>query len=642
MQIFDTFRSLVGQLTGKPGGDAQRAGVGLVPLNAQELLVAFRTDWLVRKIITVPAWDMTREWRAWQAEDDQIEKIEEEERRLGVQRKTYQAKLLARLFGGAGLLIGTGEANAGIYATELDPESIQAGGIKWLAPMHRHQLMAGDLQANPALEFFQEPEFYTLQTNAPGLEAGLRVHPSRVIRFTGADVPPDMAPDLGGWGDPVLENVRRAVYEALDSHTILAGLLDEAKTDVVTVTGLMERVATQDYRDRLTAKWQLAATLKKTMGVLMMDASEKWEQRQLNFQNLDKVVAVFVQAVCGAADIPATRLWGKSPDGMNSTGDSDLRNHYDSMGAQQRVELQPSLSPLDEMLIRSALGARPPTVHYTWRPLWQPSQKEQAETAYQKAQATKIYADLNVLPRAALAKAVQNQLVEDSIYPGLEDALAEAEAAGEVAPFEDPASDPANPLHPDNPANPANRQPAGTPGQEEVAGRRPVMQRAANDAKPRTLYVSRRVLNGEEIRAWARGQGIKSMLPLDQLHVTEAFSRTPVNWATMPAQQLDTVTLEGADRWRYVTKLGDDGALVLMLDDDGLTRRWQQFVDAGASWDYDGYRPHVTLTYSAGYLEDTWALTAYQGVIILGPEEWSEIKPGTGAGITEVSTEDQA
>lgn len=127
----------------------------------------------------------------------------------------------------------------------------------------------------------------------------------------------------------------------------------------------------------------------------------------------------------GAADVPVTRMLGQSPKGMNSTGESDLRNYYDHVAAKQKVELTPNLARLDRALIRHALGAEPDDVWYTWRPLYQPSDKEKAEIFAGKAKAIKDLSDTGLVPDLALAKGVQNMLIEDGSLPGLEAALDE-------------------------------------------------------------------------------------------------------------------------------------------------------------------------------------------------------------------------
>ena len=55
-------------------------------------------------------------------------------------------------------------------------------------------------------------------------------------------------------------------------------------------------------------------------------------------------------------------------------------------------------------------------------------------------------------------------------------------------------------------------------------------KRAANDAAPRTLYVSRKLLNAKAVIAWAKSQGFETTLPAADMHVTIAFSQTPVDW----------------------------------------------------------------------------------------------------------------
>jgi hypothetical protein len=52
------------------------------PMDQEQLMAAYRGDWLSRKICDVPAFDSCRAWRSWEAENDQIEKLEECERKF--------------------------------------------------------------------------------------------------------------------------------------------------------------------------------------------------------------------------------------------------------------------------------------------------------------------------------------------------------------------------------------------------------------------------------------------------------------------------------------------------------------------------------------------------------------------------------
>ena len=134
------------------------------------------------------------------------------------------------------------------------------------------------------------------------------------------------------------------------------------------------------------------------------------------------------------------------------------------------------------------------------------------------------------------------------------------------------------------------------------------------------LYVCRPVLNGDDIAAWFRAHGVTAPLVApDEMHVTLAYSKHPVAWGAVPP---DTSPHTIAPGPRSIERF-DKGATVLRIEDAALQGRWRQFRAAGASWEHDGFKPHVTLTYQGDAA--TTELPPYPGPIHLGPEQFSEI-----------------
>lgn len=416
MLTSDTLVNLVSGL-GTVRDKSTAAAFGLVLLDKGQIDNAYRADWIARKIVDIPAFDETREWRDWQAEKDEIEKIEAEEARLGLQAKVAKARTLSRLYGGSAIFIGTGDADT---MSELRPERVGRGGIKYLHVFSRHEMIAGELEQDPLSPWYGEPKKYTLA----GATTMVDIHPSRVVRFVGAEMP-DRVLAYDGWGDSVLQAVYDAVIQAGSAAAAIAAMLQEAKVDVVKVPGFMEGLATEEYRSRILTRYSLANTGKSITNTLMLDGDEEWSSKQLSFQTLPEVLNTYLQIASGAADIPATRMLGQSPGGLQSTGKSDERNYYDRIGAGQNLQLRPALARLDEALIRSALGSRPDAIHYTWAPLWQMTEVEKADIALKKAQAVKAIADTGLIPDQAFARSVQNMFVEDGTFPGLDAALEE-------------------------------------------------------------------------------------------------------------------------------------------------------------------------------------------------------------------------
>lgn len=421
MWVFDRLVNLVSGL-GSAKDKASSSIFALALMGKDQLDAAYRGDWIARKVVDIPAFDETRAWRNWQAEQDQIEAIEAEEYRHGIQMKVAAARVRARLYGGAALYLGV---DGGQPAEELDLRRVGKGGLKYVHVLNRYEIQPGELELDPQSPLFGEPKKYTLTSAS---KASIDIHPSRVIRFVGADLP-DRNLMLDGWGDSVLQAVDDAVKHAGSAAAAIAALLQEAKVDVIKMPNLMEMVATEEYRQRVIDRFTLANTAKSMVNAILLDAEEEWSQKQVSFAQLPEVLNTYLQIASGAADIPATRLLGQTPGGLQSTGESDLRNYYDRISAGQNLNLRPALYRLDEVIIRSALGDRPPEIHYAWAPLWQISEKERAEIAESKAKTTKTYADTGLLPDPALGKALQNQLVEDGTFAGLAEAIAEFEAA---------------------------------------------------------------------------------------------------------------------------------------------------------------------------------------------------------------------
>lgn len=410
--ITDSLQSMVAEL-GTARDKASTVSYHVAEQNDIQLIEAYRSSWLARKIVDIPAQDSAREWRAWQAEEDQVEALEEEERRLGLQAKVLRAATLGRLFGTAYLYFDLGDDPA----EPVRPERIKKRGLRFVTVLTHQQLTAGQIDQDPLSLSYGMPEWYEASSPSRGTQ---RVHPSRLVRFGGAPRPEEELISEKR-DDSVLLALLDAIKQFDSTAANIASLVFEAKVDVIRVDGLMNIAGNPYETKKLLDRYRIAATAKGNNGMLLLDKeSEEYEQKSFGFASLADIMDRFAQNSAGAADIPMTRLFGRSPGGMNSTGDSDLRNYYDRIKADQDLKLRPALVLLDECLVRSALGSRPEEVHYIWNSLWQISDKERSDLGAATVTTVKNLKDTGLIPDEVLAAAVVTKLTQDGALPGLE------------------------------------------------------------------------------------------------------------------------------------------------------------------------------------------------------------------------------
>lgn len=608
MEANDGLRSIIGNL-GELGRDKSAGtyyGIPFIP--DTQLINAYRTSWLARKIVDIPAKDSVRAGVDWMAEDDQIELIEAEQNRLGLMQKLYRARVLGRLLGGGALFIGTDQDSA----TPLDLKRIGRGGLKYLVVHSRMSLSVEEIEQDPLSEHYGRPKMYTAR---PVGGMPVRVHPSRLVMFYGAALPEDtpILPGFNGaawgWSDSALLPVWSAMMNADVAPQLVTSLLHEANVDHFGIPEFIANLVMPEYEERLLRRFSLVAANKGINGTVLHDKDEIFERSSVSFASIPDVLDKLMILISGASDIPSTRLFGQSPAGMSATGESDMRNYYDRLQSDQALEMTPAVYNLMECLIRSAIGSRPDDVWFKWTPLWQLSAVELSEIGKRNAETAQILNNTGLISPPALAAVVTTQMVETGYYPGLEAATEddpvdfEAEAAAEE-----------------------ERQAA------ELAARAAGRPAVTDATKPRTLYMRRMVKNGAAIVAWARAAGFVSPMPAEALHVTIVFSKTPLDWMNVgPSWEGELKIAAGGPR--VLERFGDGGAVVLAFASHELKWRHDAAIEAGASTDFPDYQPHITISWlDPGLQIET--IEPYQGEIILGPELFSEIDQEWKAKVT--------
>lgn len=557
-----------------------------------QLQNSYRANWVCRKVIDAPVMDLMREGWTWQLEEDDNTKVKAAQKRFGVAAKIAWAKRMANLYGGAAILIGDGSPNP---EEPLDLSAIGRGGLKYLTALTRYEITSGQVQHDMLDPDYRKPKDYMLS----GRASTAKVHPSRIVRFTGRDSALIGMPVQDVWGDSILAGVLREIAGYATGVNSTARLLEESTVNYFKIKGYLDKLATPGGEQAIAKALDLLQQQKSAINAVVMDVEDgNMEQFTADFNGLPDVVRSLLQLVAGAADMPLTRLLGTSPGGLNATGESDVRNYYDRLKSEQAEDIAPALDRIGEAVIRSELGTMPDGAEYDFNPLWQMTEKEQAEVDGQNASTISTLGAAGQVPGAVLQRVTRAVLTESPTFSAAKSAYDEADADGSIDDL-DEATD------------------------EEVDAANRIGDASFSDGTPRPLYVRRNVLNGAAIVKWAKKQGFKTTLPAGDMHVTLAFSRKPLDWHKAGAAWEDTIDVPAGGP-RTVERFGMN-AIVLEIASNNLKYRHQALKRAGAISEFEEYRPHITITYNPGTV-DLEKVTPYQGKILLGHEIFEPIK----------------
>lgn len=246
---------------------------------------------------------------------------------------------------------------------------------------------------------FRDPFAYDITTSF-GADLARIVHASRVIRFDGLRIPPTRMLSRNGWGPSVLDRVWSELRRLGSVMGYSENILHEISVMMLKIKGFREQAAgssvSKQELQRVfhTMRWAL-----DNINTLVLDSEDEYTESTRTVAGLDALLGRFVDAVVRATDMPRTILLGEQPGGLNANADSEIRAWFDFVAAQQKKTLSPALSKLldIEFQLRKQRGEDAPeewTIEYA--SLWQPSDKEAADTDKVQADTDTAYVDLSV------------------------------------------------------------------------------------------------------------------------------------------------------------------------------------------------------------------------------------------------------
>jgi phage-related protein (TIGR01555 family) len=246
------------------------------------------------------------------------------------------AYIWTRLYGGGGILINSEQDPM----LPFDLKSINKNSKLAFYDVDRWMLTSmGGVVKNV------EDAFYDFGNSDKYFIYGQEIHKSRVMIATGRKAPSYVRRILKSWGLSEAEAMIRDLNNYIKTDDVLYEILDESKIDVYYIQNLANKLLTTGGTRGIQNRIQAANEIKNYLNALLLDATDKFEQKQIGFAGLAEIKRENRIGIAACLNMPVTKLFGMSATGFNS-GEDDIENYNSMIESEIRPKLKPFIMGL--------------------------------------------------------------------------------------------------------------------------------------------------------------------------------------------------------------------------------------------------------------------------------------------------------
>lgn len=432
---FVNFVQRVGRSSGNPSAGGNYA-LNPITRNRVELEWAYRGSWIVRAAVDAVPDDMVRAGIQLGSDLDpnESERLQRALNTNGTWRLFNRGGKWGRLYGGA---IVVPIIDGQDPKEPLRVDRIRKGQYKGLVTLDRWQLSPSynDLvtERDPDLVSTEQvglPKYYQVMSTAQAL-AGKTIHYTRAWRMNGVALPWQQQLTENLWDLSIVEPLYDRLV-AFDSSTQgAAQLMYRAYLRTLKLKGLVDILGQDPGSPAFTAlinRVTAVRDLQVNEGFTVIDADDEVETQQYSFGGLSDIILQFGQQISGATGIPLVRLFGQSPAGLNSTGESDIRMYYDNVNLLQETMLRLPLGMAIRLTAANLGIVLPEDFWWDFTSLWEMTAEEKARTAHEGGSAIADQYERGIIDHSTALRELKQQSKTTGYFTNITDeAIEEAE-----------------------------------------------------------------------------------------------------------------------------------------------------------------------------------------------------------------------
>ena len=392
--------------------------------NYELLTSLYRDNWIVQNIVATIPDDVVRKWFELKTSiaPEYIDRFTRMERTTHIRKKITLGMYWGRLYGGAaGIMLIKGQDD---MSQPLDLDMVMPDSFLGLQILDRWTGVypGGELVKDPKDPDFGLPEYYTIRDEEHNMLVA-KVHHSRVVRFIGRELPWLEQVTEQYWGESEIEAIYNEIVRRDNVAGNITGLTFRANLDYMESDGLDQLLGTgnTEMQRRFWNTMQAQSIMESNFGMRVLNKGDVIHNRQYTFTGLPDVYDRVMMDVAGAARTPVTKLFGRSPAGMNATGEADMRNYYDYIDTIRETSFRDIIERLLPVMALSAWGVIPDDLDITFPPMQTPEAVEIADIAQKKTGAILSAYQSDLIDAATAMKELQALNDETRLFGKIND-----------------------------------------------------------------------------------------------------------------------------------------------------------------------------------------------------------------------------
>ena len=385
-----------------------------------ELTGLYEGNGLFAKIIDRPAEEAVKHGFDIEYGDQNIaEYVEDRMDQLDFEDRFATAEKWARLYGGAIIVMLVDDGRG--LEEPLDWKNVRS--LEELLVFER-SLVQPDYVSMNQFHFedsifnrrtFGEPEYYQVFSTY----GYFTVHRSRCLVFCNGRLPERTSNAIYRyWGIPEYVRIKRELRECITAHGNGGRLLERCVQAIYKMKNLSNMLSTDAGENQVLKRLQVIDMARNLLNSIAIDNDgEEYSFESFAMSSVKDILDATCNILSAVTNIPQTILFGRSPAGMNATGENDLENYYNMVENIQKQNMKANSRTVIDLILRQGkLEGKisdVPKYKVRFASLWSMSETEQAavektkaDTEYTKAQTAQIYMDSSVLDPSEVRKSL--------------------------------------------------------------------------------------------------------------------------------------------------------------------------------------------------------------------------------------------